>query len=443
MSFNKKKDTLLGQIPDDWEIFSVQELVDMDILEKPMDGNHGSLHPVNKDFVNNGIPFIMASDIKNGKIDYSSCKFLSEETSKKLKKGFAVEGDVLLTHKATIGRTAIVKNILTQYIMLTPQVTYYRVKNLRELDNKFLKYYFDWDNFQNLLHSWSNSGSTRAYIGITAQRKLPILLPKIKDQKFIVNILSTLDEKIETNNQINEKLEEMAQALFKHWFVDFEFPNENGEPYKSSGGEMVESELGMIPKGWNVVTLEKIAELIMGLSPKSSTYNEDGIGLPLLNGAADFDKNNLRPSRFTSDPKRVSKKEDWLLCIRGTIGNLTFSDGDYALGRGVAAIRAKESMYREIIYFNLQKSIKELISLASGSVISGLSKQDINNLKIITPDKKILTVFHNLIHKIQQEQIDLKSQNKVLSKIRDILLPKLMSGEIRVPLDNETLVEQS
>ncbi|MED0758424.1 restriction endonuclease subunit S [Aneurinibacillus thermoaerophilus] len=307
-----------------------------------------------------------------------------------------------------------------------------------KIDKSFLYWYLKHADTHSL-----RTGSAQPQIVIKDLEKFKIKIPPMSEQKAIANILSTLDEKIETNNKINKKLEEMAQALFKHWFVDFEFPNENGKPYKSSGGEMVESELGMIPKGWNVVTLEKIAELIMGLSPKSSTYNEDGIGLPLLNGAADFDKNNLRPSRFTSDPKRVSKKEDWLLCIRGTIGNLTFSDGDYALGRGVAAIRAKESMYREIIYFNLQKSIKELISLASGSVISGLSKQDINNLKIITPDKKILTVFHNLIHKIQQEQIDLKSQNKVLSKIRDILLPKLMSGEIRVPLDNETLVEQS
>lgn len=315
-------------------------------------------------------------------------------------------------------------------------------KDEKELDKKYLYYTLLQDNFFDYVTATSK-GTKMPRGDKSAIMNYGIMLPPLYEQKAIAHILSTLDEKIETNNQINEKLEEMAQALFKHWFVDFEFPNENGEPYKSSGGEMVESELGMIPKGWNVVTLEKIAELIMGLSPKSSTYNEDGIGLPLLNGAADFDKNNLRPSRFTSDPKRVSKKEDWLLCIRGTIGNLTFSDGDYALGRGVAAIRAKESMYREIIYFNLQKSIKELISLASGSVISGLSKQDINNLKIITPDKKILTVFHNLIHKIQQEQIDLKSQNKVLSKIRDILLPKLMSGEIRVPLDNETLVEQS
>jgi type I restriction enzyme, S subunit len=316
--------------------------------------------------------------------------------------------------------------------------------NLKKVNPEYLYWYLTQDSIVNYLQSIAET-STSAYPSIKPSviGGLEIDLPKLEEQKAIANILSTLDEKIETNNQINEKLEEMAQALFKHWFVDFEFPNENGEPYKSSGGEMVESELGMIPKGWNVVTLEKIAELIMGLSPKSSTYNEDGIGLPLLNGAADFDKNNLRPSRFTSDPKRVSKKEDWLLCIRGTIGNLTFSDGDYALGRGVAAIRAKESMYREIIYFNLQKSIKELISLASGSVISGLSKQDINNLKIITPDKKILTVFHNLIHKIQQEQIDLKSQNKVLSKIRDILLPKLMSGEIRVPLDDEVLSEKN
>jgi type I restriction enzyme, S subunit len=383
---------------------------------------------------NGDIPWLSVKDFNsdNRKIYYTE-KTITKEGLKNSSTNLLEEGDLIISARGTVGALAQLGRPMAF------NQSCYGLKAKKITSNDFIYYLLKYkirEIKQNIHGSVFDTITRNTFDVLTAK------IPNIKEQKAIANILSTLDEKIETNNQINEKLEEMAQALFKHWFVDFEFPNENGEPYKSSGGEMVESELGMIPKGWNVVTLEKIAELIMGLSPKSSTYNEDGIGLPLLNGAADFDKNNLRPSRFTSDPKRVSKKEDWLLCIRGTIGNLTFSDGDYALGRGVAAIRAKESMYREIIYFNLQKSIKELISLASGSVISGLSKQDINNLKIITPDKKILTVFHNLIHKIQQEQIDLKSQNKVLSKIRDILLPKLMSGEIRVPLDDEELSKQ-
>ncbi|MED0681263.1 restriction endonuclease subunit S [Aneurinibacillus thermoaerophilus] len=447
MSFNKKKDTLLGQIPDDWEIFSVQELVDMDILEKPMDGNHGSLHPVNKDFVNNGIPFIMASDIKNGKIDYSSCKFLSEETSKKLKKGFAVEGDVLLTHKATIGRTAIVKNILTQYIMLTPQVTYYRVKNLRELDNKFLKYYFDWDNFQNLLHSWSNSGSTRAYIGITAQRKLPILLPKIKDQKFIVNILSTLDEKIETNNQINEKLEEMAQALFKHWFVDFEFPNENGEPYKSSGGEMVESELGMIPKGWEVSSLDKIADYLNGLPMQKYRPKEDELSLLVLkikelrNGEPDI--NSDRCSANIED-KYIINDGDIIFSWSGTLMIDIWCGGKCGLNQHLFKVTSQK-YNKWFYYFWIKRHLDRFINIANSkaTTMGHIKRKDLTDSKVLIPTSNVYEKANEILGTIINDIINLKIESKKLKAVRDILLPKLMSGEIRVPLDIETLAEQS
>src|SRR5699024_7283018 len=125
-----------------------------------------------------------------------------------------------------------------------------------------------------------NSGRQRAQRDVLEKTKISI--PLLDEQKAIANTLSTLDEKIETNNQINEKLEEMAQSLFKHWFVDFEFPNENGEPYKSSGGELVESELGIIPDGWEVCNLYSIADVIYGAAFKSKLFNEDGDGLPLI-----------------------------------------------------------------------------------------------------------------------------------------------------------------
>src|SRR5690625_193237 len=138
--------------------------------------------------------------------------------------------------------------------------------------------------------------------------------------------MTSITSKIDHNNHINQTLEEMAQAIFKHWFLDFEFPNENGEPYKSSDGKFVESELGMIPEGWKVVSLSDIGTLLMGLSPKSSTYNEEGKGLPLLNGAADFNGNLIAPTKYTTDPKRICNLGDLIFCVRATIGNLVYAD---------------------------------------------------------------------------------------------------------------------
>ena len=187
----------------EWKEYTVQDLIDQGMLTEPMDGNHGSIHPKSSDYVSEGVPFIMANDLVNGVVDLINCSFISEKQAKTLKKGFAHPNDVLLTHKATIGRTAIVPNKY-ETIILTPQVTYYRV--LKGIDNRYLKYYFDSDFFQNTLRNWAGSGSTRAYIGITAQRKLPIILPPLNVQTKIATVLSLLDEKISLNIAINENL---------------------------------------------------------------------------------------------------------------------------------------------------------------------------------------------------------------------------------------------
>ena len=170
----KFKETEIGKIPEDWGILSIKQLISESILDKPLDGNHGNIHPKGSDFVSEGIPFIMASDIANGKVNYQSCKYITKTQADSLKKGFAKKGDVLLTHKATIGRTAVVENI-DDYIMLTPQVTYYRIKSKNRLNRYYLKYYFDYSKFQKLFSSWAGSGSTRAYLGITEQKKLPVI----------------------------------------------------------------------------------------------------------------------------------------------------------------------------------------------------------------------------------------------------------------------------
>lgn len=186
-----------------WRTYTVQELIDEGMLEEPLDGNHGGLHPKASDYVSSGVPFIMAKDLQNGSIDYRNCAYITDEKAATLKKGFAHPGDVLLTHKGTLGRTAIVPNKYPVTI-LTPQVTYYRVK--KDINNRYLKYYFDSKPFQQTLSNWAGSGSTRAYLGITAQHKLPIVLPDIETQNKIVNIVEPIDQKTFENEKINKNL---------------------------------------------------------------------------------------------------------------------------------------------------------------------------------------------------------------------------------------------
>lgn len=433
----KFQETEIGLIPEDWEYLTVQGLIDKEIIEKPLDGNHGSIHPKGNDFVSEGIPFISASDIKNGKIDFDSCKFITKTQADNLQKGFSRYGDVLITHKGVIGRTALIRHIKTDYVVLTPQITYYRIKNSQKLSNYFLKYFFDFSGFQQLFKSWAGSGTTRDYLGITEQRKLPIIIPPLLEQENISKILSDLDSKIELNQQMNKTLEAIGKAIFKHWFLNFEFPNEQGKPYKSSGGEMVYNEEleKEIPKDWEVVEFNKIVQLTMGLSPKGESYNTIEEGIPLINGAADFSDNLIIPKKFTTQPTRVCEKGDLLFCIRGTIGNLTYADKSYCLGRGVASVTAFNNNFTEYVFFILNQRLKEMISKASGSVIIGLSKPDILNLKIILPKENVINDFHIQSELIFMRLESIKIENYILSKIRDFLLPKLMSGKIRVPVE--------
>jgi type I restriction enzyme, S subunit len=177
--------------PHNWEVASVEEWVKRGFIERPMDGNHGEKHPKASDYVPTGVPFIMANNLIDGQVDYSSCSYLSEHQANSLDKGFARTGDVLITHKGTIGRTAIVDNKF-KFIMLTPQVTYYRT--LKGLNNKYLKEYFNSDYFQTEMFNIAGNGTTRAYIGITAQKKLPIVVPPIDLQGEFAEFVEHCDK---------------------------------------------------------------------------------------------------------------------------------------------------------------------------------------------------------------------------------------------------------
>lgn len=211
----KLKTTNIGQIPENWKVKKFQELIDSKDILDIMDGNHGELHPTAKDYVSNGIPFIMANNIVDGKLNLENCKYISKERAEMLRKGFAKENDVLITHKGSVGNVAIVKNITTPYIMLTPQVTYYRINEQSKiLTKEYLYYFFQSPNFQNRLKILS-AQSTRAYIGITAQRQLEIVIPKIEEQNKIVEILSKLDNKLILLKKKNKEYQNLKKGLMQ------------------------------------------------------------------------------------------------------------------------------------------------------------------------------------------------------------------------------------
>jgi type I restriction enzyme, S subunit len=175
-----------------WTSAPVSELVSSGVIAKPQDGNHGEIHPKKADFVSSGVPFIMAAHLVDGIVDQKNCHFISESQANSLRVGFARTGDVLISHKGTIGRVAILETS-RDYVVLTPQVTYYRIEDQTALSNRYLYYFFQNPKFQKEMKKITSGGSTRAYIGITKQRELKIEYPELDEQLLIADALNSLE----------------------------------------------------------------------------------------------------------------------------------------------------------------------------------------------------------------------------------------------------------
>ena len=265
------------------------------------------------------------------------------------------------------------------------------------------------------------SGRQRAQTDVIKNTK--IMLPPLQEQKAIAHILSTLDDKIEVNNQINKTLENMAQAIFKQWFVDFEFPNEDGEPYKSSGGEMVESELGTIPKGWEVSKFFDLIEITSGKRPgKRSDLAMEDCKYSLV-GASSI-------MGYTDD---FNFEEKILVIGRvGTHGVVQRLNNKVWASDNTLVIKSDKY---EFAYQILNQIDYKAIN--RGSTQPLITQTDIKNHTLIIPTESHLNKFELLVGSLFGIHSNLCLENSKLTEIRDSLLPKLMSGEIRVPLDED------
>ncbi len=278
-----------------------------------------------------------------------------------------------------------------------------------------------------------NKADLTGYITGSAQPKLSkgnlesikLYLPPLKEQKAIAHILSTLDEKIEVNNQINKTLENIAQTIFKHWFIDFEFPNENGEPYKSSGGEMVESELGMIPKGWKVVTLNSIVDIKYGRNLPTKKLLSNGYPVFGGNGQIGY------YSEYMYESSQI------LVSCRGAASGKVIVSLPYSFVTNNSLIleRKPNTVTHEYLkYYCLQN---EFYNFTTGSAQPQITIANISDVNILIPNKGLMNKFSSICKNFDDIMLSLFVENKKLIEIRDTLLPKLMSGEIRIPLDDE------
>jgi type I restriction enzyme S subunit len=410
-----------------FKLYTVNDLINKGIIEKPLDGNHGEIHPKGEDFVPSGIPFIMAADISNGNVDYDNCKYITKKQADSLRKGFSIKGDILLTHKATIGRTAIVNYTDYPYIMLTPQVTYYRVKDHNNLNRNYLRCFFESDFFQKTFKLWAGSGSTRAYLGITEQKKLPVVLPPLPIQKKIAAILTAYDDLIENNNRRIAILEKIAEEIYREWFVRMRFP----------GHEKVKFKKG-VPEGWDLTPFSKLViknpVLHVDKSDTKPYVGMEDLSLTSMIFTHKETRTGSSGSKFQNNdiifPRITPSLENGK---RGYVMNL--KENEIGLGSTEFIVFRKKYLLPEFIYFLTCSSEFRKhgeISMAGASGRQRVQEDCFDFFLIKKPPLPILEKFSSMVHPMFLQIKGLFKSTELMKQTRDLLLSRLISGKLSV-----------
>ncbi|WP_372589723.1 restriction endonuclease subunit S [Streptococcus thermophilus] len=303
------------------------------------------------------------------------------------------------------------------------------------INSKYLYYLLTQNSVISQLQSIGEN-STSSYPSIRPEDigNLSFVFPDIDIQNKIADILTSIDKKIQVNNQINQELEAMAKTLYDYWFVQFDFPDQNGKPYKSSGGKMVyNQELKReIPDGWGVEKLGDIANITMGQSPKGTSYNEVGEGMLFFQGSTDFGWRFPVARQYTTEPSRIAEEDDILLSVRAPVGTLNIADTRCCIGRGLAAINSKVGANSYI--FNVMQDFKKLFDMMNsvGTTFGSITKDDLYSLQLVYPPNELLMKFDKSVNSFDREIKNRSRQNQELSQLRDWLLPMLMNGQVKV-----------
>ncbi|HFC3004965.1 TPA: restriction endonuclease subunit S [Neisseria gonorrhoeae] len=293
-------------------------------------------------------------------------------------------------------------------------------------------YYFLKTQYENLR---GLSSGVRKNLNTNDIKNFVVRLPEnLKTQQSIAAVLSALDKKIALNKQINARLEEIAKTLYDYWFVQFDFPDANGKPYKFSGGNMVFDETlkREIPKGWEVRSLNQVADIVMGQSPDGASYNLEQEGTIFFQGSTDFDWRFPNVRQYTTSPTRFAQKGDILLSVRAPVGDLNISPFECCIGRGLAALRSKSGNNSFLFY--VMKYFKTVFERRNteGTTFGSITKDDLHSLKLVAPADNVLEKYNEIASKYDEMIFIGSQQNHQLTQLRDFLLPMLMNGQVSV-----------
>ena len=416
-------------VPKGWEVKSFAKLLKSGDVEKIQDGNHGDSHPKSSDFVKSGIPFVMARDLKKGTVDLENCAYITKEQADSLRIGFAKTGDILLSHKGTVGLVAIVP-LCDEYMMLTPQVTYYRIPQDSSLMSSYLYQFLLSHEYQSRFKNLAFQ-STRSYLGITAQKELFINLPPLKEQQKIAKILSTWDKAISTTERLIDNSTQQKKALMQQLLT-------GKKRLLDDEGKRFEGE-------WEEVSVGSLGKIYSGGTPSTSNteYWDGDINWITPTDITKQDSRYINSSlrKITLEGLENSSAKlvpagSLLICTRATIGAMAITSHEMCTNQGFKNIVPNSKTNIEFVYYLLTYNKHRMINKASGSTFLELSKTSFESMKFKVPtlpeQQKIATVLTNAdkeIELLDQQLADLQQEKKALMQV-------LLTGKKRVKLND-------
>ena len=369
-----------------------------------------------KDFVQDGkYKIIKIKELKNGKVrffnDSASVNVDDERIIEKyiVEKGdvlFALTGDPVNKNNplSWVGRVSVYED--DQLVLLNQRVC--KLIPKKRLNAKYIYYYFRVFNNFYALASIAKGSASQANISTKDIEAMEITLPSLNIQNKIVSVLDSIEEKINQNNKINKNLEQQAQAIYQQMFI------------------------GNASSDWAKGTLSDIADITMGQSPSSSSYNEDGNGTIFFQGRAEFGFRFPTVRLYTTEPKRIACANDTLMSVRAPVGDLNVAHTNCCIGRGLAAIHSKNNRQSFVLYTML--SLKKQLDVfnGEGTVFGSINRISLNEMPLLIPSSEKIDEFEALVAPMDAAVRNNYDEICRLEQLRDTLLPKLMSGELDV-----------
>ncbi|MBI2558212.1 restriction endonuclease subunit S [Candidatus Woesearchaeota archaeon] len=431
----KLQQTEIGEIPEEWEIIKLMEIGDL----------KNGVNFSRNDF-GNGLPIINVKNLFRGRFaTINDLDQIKKESIKNYDKYLLRKDDLLFTRSSLkqsgAGQAALVNNLPAKETLYSGFIIRFRKKYNSHVNMQFLNYLVRSKIYRELIPRIL-SGTTITNINQQILSELPIILPSLKEQSAIAKILSDLDSKIELNQQINKNLETIGQSIFNHWLIDFEFPNEKGKPYKSNVGEMVyNKELEKdVPTNCEIKPLDKIADFLNGLPLQKYPAETEENSLPVIKirelrqGITNSSDrcSNILPEEY------IINDGDIIFSWSGSLDIVIWCNGKGGLNQHLFKV-SSEKYPKWFYYFWVKNHLPNFQHIAEGkaTTMGHIQRHHLTESLVISPPKEILGQMNKIMAPLFERIINVRVESKILAQIRDLLLPKLMSGKIRVPVEVE------